>query len=182
MCSCPALGFASCRDKASVNQSRIPLSPGSHCEARLHVLSFAFGARVSQSLSTRRIVNAHHLFTRELVSHKTGQACPRPLRQRLHLIWPRRPHQKQGTIETFARGKPTWGFPKFTSHTMMEPQQQPSSQKLPAGLAGVLNSPDDNRDSAYYSGTDASSKREQLLDFPSPPTFASQHIVPPPIG
>ncbi|KAK0730745.1 hypothetical protein B0H67DRAFT_48769 [Lasiosphaeris hirsuta] len=36
--------------------------------------------------------------------------------------------------------------------------QRPASQKLPAGLAGVLNNPEDNRDSAYYSGTDASSK------------------------
>ncbi|KAI3528071.1 helix-loop-helix DNA-binding domain-containing protein [Colletotrichum abscissum] len=35
--------------------------------------------------------------------------------------------------------------------------QRPASQKLPAGLAGVLN-PDENRDSAYYSSTDASSK------------------------
>ncbi|KAF9876489.1 helix-loop-helix DNA-binding domain-containing protein [Colletotrichum karsti] len=35
--------------------------------------------------------------------------------------------------------------------------QRPASQKLPAGLAGVLN-PDENRDSAYFSSTDASSK------------------------
>ncbi|WQF84871.1 Putative myc-type, basic helix-loop-helix (bHLH) domain-containing protein [Colletotrichum destructivum] len=35
--------------------------------------------------------------------------------------------------------------------------QRPGSQKLPAGLAGVLN-PDENRDSAYFSSTDASSK------------------------
>jgi hypothetical protein len=39
-------------------------------------------------------------------------------------------------------------------------QSRPASQKLPAGLAGVLNPSDDNRDSAYYSSTDASSKRE----------------------
>ena len=38
-------------------------------------------------------------------------------------------------------------------------QSRPASQKFPAGLAGVLNAPDDNRDSAYYSSTDASSKR-----------------------
>lgn len=38
-------------------------------------------------------------------------------------------------------------------------QSRPASQKLPAGLAGVLNPSDDNRDSAYYSSTDASSKR-----------------------
>jgi hypothetical protein len=38
-------------------------------------------------------------------------------------------------------------------------QQRPTSQKFPAGLAGVLNSPEDNRDSAYFSSTDASSKR-----------------------
>ncbi|KAL8296905.1 hypothetical protein RB597_006154 [Gaeumannomyces tritici] len=36
--------------------------------------------------------------------------------------------------------------------------QRTVSQKLPAGLAGVLNRPEDNRDSAYFSGTDASSK------------------------
>lgn len=36
-------------------------------------------------------------------------------------------------------------------------QQRPASQKLPAGLAGVLN-PEENRDSAYFSSTDASSK------------------------
>ncbi|KAF6785178.1 Protein esc1 [Colletotrichum sojae] len=35
--------------------------------------------------------------------------------------------------------------------------QRPASGKLPAGLAGVLN-PDENRDSAYFSSTDASSK------------------------
>ncbi|KAI2628930.1 hypothetical protein GGS21DRAFT_545397 [Xylaria nigripes] len=37
-------------------------------------------------------------------------------------------------------------------------QQRRASQKLPAGLATVLNAPDDHRDSAYYSSTDASSK------------------------
>lgn len=42
-------------------------------------------------------------------------------------------------------------------------QSRPASQKLPAGLAGVLNPSDDNRDSAYYSSTDASSKRESSL-------------------
>lgn len=36
--------------------------------------------------------------------------------------------------------------------------QRPASQKYPAALAGVLNAPEENRDSAYYSGTDASSK------------------------
>jgi len=41
----------------------------------------------------------------------------------------------------------------------MTMEQRPASQKLPAGLAGVLNSPEDNRDSAYFSSTDASSKR-----------------------
>ncbi|KAK6081802.1 hlh transcription factor [Seiridium cupressi] len=34
---------------------------------------------------------------------------------------------------------------------------RPASQKLPTGLAGVLN-PEENRDSAYFSSTDASSK------------------------
>lgn len=38
--------------------------------------------------------------------------------------------------------------------------QRSGSQKLPLGLAGVLNAPEDNRDSAYYSATDASSKRQ----------------------
>ena len=38
-----------------------------------------------------------------------------------------------------------------------------SAQKLPAGLAGVLNTPEGNRDSAYYSSTDASSKRAYSL-------------------
>lgn len=42
---------------------------------------------------------------------------------------------------------------------MATTQPRPASQKLPAGLAGVLNPSDDNRDSAYYSSTDASSKR-----------------------
>lgn len=40
---------------------------------------------------------------------------------------------------------------------MANEQQQHASQKLPAGLAGVLN-PEENRDSAYFSSTDASSK------------------------
>ncbi|KAH9214499.1 hypothetical protein DL95DRAFT_462032 [Leptodontidium sp. 2 PMI_412] len=35
------------------------------------------------------------------------------------------------------------------------------SQKLPAGLAGVLNKPDDHRDSAYYSSKDASNNSTQ---------------------
>ncbi|KAH8675781.1 putative HLH transcription factor [Xylariales sp. PMI_506] len=39
----------------------------------------------------------------------------------------------------------------------MATDHRPASHKLPAGLAGVLN-PEDNRDSAYYSSTDASSK------------------------
>jgi len=41
-------------------------------------------------------------------------------------------------------------------------QQRPGSQKFPAGLAGVLNSPEDNRDSAYFSSADTSSKREHI--------------------
>jgi hypothetical protein len=40
---------------------------------------------------------------------------------------------------------------------MATDQQRPASQKLP--LATVLNSPEEHRDSAYYSSTDASSKR-----------------------
>ncbi|KAL2019467.1 hypothetical protein VTK56DRAFT_9583 [Thermocarpiscus australiensis] len=56
-------------------------------------------------------------------------------------------------------------------------QQRPASQKLPAGLAGVLNSPDDNRDSAYYSCTDASSKHTSAasgLGVLSPPNSGFQ--------
>lgn len=41
---------------------------------------------------------------------------------------------------------------------MAAEQSRPASQKLPAGLATVLNAPEENRDSAYYSSTDASSK------------------------
>ncbi|KAL7628596.1 hypothetical protein AAE478_000111 [Parahypoxylon ruwenzoriense] len=41
---------------------------------------------------------------------------------------------------------------------MAAEQPRPVSQKLPAGLATVLNAPEENRDSAYYSSTDASSK------------------------
>ncbi|KAB5536689.1 hypothetical protein GE09DRAFT_336886 [Coniochaeta sp. 2T2.1] len=37
-------------------------------------------------------------------------------------------------------------------------QPRPASQKLPAGLAGVLNGPEENRDSAYFSSADISSK------------------------
>ncbi|KAI1203895.1 hypothetical protein F5X97DRAFT_4806 [Nemania serpens] len=37
-------------------------------------------------------------------------------------------------------------------------EQRPNPQKLPAGLATVLNAPEEHRDSAYYSSTDASSK------------------------
>lgn len=40
---------------------------------------------------------------------------------------------------------------------MATDHQRPASQKLP--LATVLNSPEEHRDSAYYSSTDASSKR-----------------------
>ncbi|KAI0203856.1 hypothetical protein F4808DRAFT_390350 [Astrocystis sublimbata] len=39
-----------------------------------------------------------------------------------------------------------------------EQHQRPAHQKLPAGLATVLNAPDEHRDSAYFSSTDASSK------------------------
>jgi hypothetical protein len=40
----------------------------------------------------------------------------------------------------------------------MDQQSRPASQKLPAGLAGVLNAPEDNRDSAYFSSTDSKRK------------------------
>ncbi|KAH8167228.1 hypothetical protein CIB48_g1043 [Xylaria polymorpha] len=40
----------------------------------------------------------------------------------------------------------------------IEQQHRPAPQKLPAGLATVLNAPEEHRDSAYYSSTDASSK------------------------
>lgn len=38
--------------------------------------------------------------------------------------------------------------------------QSASQQKLPAGLAGVLNHPEEQRDSAYFSNQDPSSKRK----------------------
>ncbi|KAI7919398.1 hypothetical protein M0657_003516 [Pyricularia oryzae] len=38
---------------------------------------------------------------------------------------------------------------------MTEMDQRPATQKLPAGLAGVLNRPEEKRDSAYYSSTDS---------------------------
>ncbi|KAK4188015.1 hypothetical protein QBC35DRAFT_383610 [Podospora australis] len=56
-------------------------------------------------------------------------------------------------------------------------QHRPASQKFPAGLAGVLNSPDDHRDSAYYSSTDASSKHNSTasgLGVLSPPNSGFQ--------
>ncbi|KAH6723483.1 hypothetical protein BKA61DRAFT_12011 [Leptodontidium sp. MPI-SDFR-AT-0119] len=45
------------------------------------------------------------------------------------------------------------------------------SQKLPAGLAGVLNKPDDHRDSAYYSSKDASSKHNSTQSSNGAPTL-----------
>ncbi|CAN8098682.1 unnamed protein product [Discula destructiva] len=48
---------------------------------------------------------------------------------------------------------------------MATEQYRPASQKLPAGLAGVLNPSDDNRDSAYYSSTDASSKHTSAASY-----------------
>ncbi|KAK4240620.1 hypothetical protein C8A03DRAFT_41834 [Achaetomium macrosporum] len=78
-------------------------------------------------------------------------------------------------------------------------QQRPTSQKFPAGLAGVLNSPEDNRDSAYYSSTDASSKHTSAASGmgvlspphsgfqPSPvdktpsPTTTASHLLPHPL-
>lgn len=41
---------------------------------------------------------------------------------------------------------------------MTEMDQRPATQKLPAGLAGVLNRPEEKRDSAYYSSTDSKRK------------------------
>ncbi|KAF3055948.1 28 kDa ribonucleoprotein, chloroplastic [Daldinia childiae] len=46
---------------------------------------------------------------------------------------------------------------------MAADQSRPVSQKIPAGLATVLNAPEDNRDSAYYSSTDASSKHTSVV-------------------
>jgi len=45
-------------------------------------------------------------------------------------------------------------------------QPRPTSQKPPAGLAGVLNGPERNRDSAYFSSADISSKRKLPLHSP----------------
>lgn len=52
---------------------------------------------------------------------------------------------------------------------------QPASQKLPAGLAGVLNAPSENRDSAYFSSTDASSSKRPWLK----PLSDSALLLPP---
>jgi hypothetical protein len=41
----------------------------------------------------------------------------------------------------------------------MEQPRPVTSQKLPAGLAGVLNGPGESRDSAYFSSVDFASKR-----------------------
>ncbi|ETS87958.1 hypothetical protein PFICI_01786 [Pestalotiopsis fici W106-1] len=41
---------------------------------------------------------------------------------------------------------------------MTTENNRPISHKLPNGMAGVLNHPEETRDSAYFSGTDASSK------------------------
>ncbi|KAL2127337.1 hypothetical protein VTI74DRAFT_10890 [Chaetomium olivicolor] len=78
-------------------------------------------------------------------------------------------------------------------------QQRPSSQKFPAGLAGVLNSPEENRDSAYYSSTDASSKhtsaasgmgvlspahsnyQQSPIDKTPSPTTTTSHLLPQPL-
>ncbi|KAK4197823.1 hypothetical protein QBC40DRAFT_100314 [Triangularia verruculosa] len=57
-------------------------------------------------------------------------------------------------------------------------QQRPASQKFgPAALAGVLNSPEDHRDSAYYSSGDVSSKHNSTgsgLGVLSPPNSGFQ--------
>ncbi|TDZ53538.1 RNA-binding protein CP31B [Colletotrichum trifolii] len=47
--------------------------------------------------------------------------------------------------------------------------QRPASQKLPSGLAGVLN-PEEHRDSAYFSSTDASSKHNSAASNVLSPT------------
>ncbi|KAL2146280.1 hypothetical protein VTI28DRAFT_4576 [Corynascus sepedonium] len=76
-------------------------------------------------------------------------------------------------------------------------QQRPASQKVPAGLACVLNSPEENRDSAYFSSTDASSKHTSAASGvlspphsgfqPSPvdktpsPTTTTSHLLPQPL-
>ncbi|KAL1862879.1 hypothetical protein VTK73DRAFT_6589 [Phialemonium thermophilum] len=57
---------------------------------------------------------------------------------------------------------------------MEQQSQQPTApQKLPAGLAGVLNSPEENRDSAYFSSTDASSKHTSAA------SYAGVHVTSP---
>ncbi|KAL2153958.1 hypothetical protein VTH82DRAFT_2634 [Thermothelomyces myriococcoides] len=79
-------------------------------------------------------------------------------------------------------------------------QQRPASQKVPAGLACVLNSPEENRDSAYFSSTDASSKHTSAASgmgvlspphsgfqpspvdkTPSPTTTTAPHLLPQPL-
>jgi len=56
-----------------------------------------------------------------------------------------------------------------TSITRMNVDHQST---LPQGLAGVLNKPEEQRDSAYYSNMDASSKREH-----SWPTYYSGNLL-----
>ncbi|KAK3395714.1 hypothetical protein B0T20DRAFT_43984 [Sordaria brevicollis] len=46
--------------------------------------------------------------------------------------------------------------------------QRSGSHKVPLGLASMLNSPEDNRDSAYYSATDASSKHTSAASVLTP--------------
>jgi len=80
-----------------------------------------------------------------------------------------------GIHNTVLWGEPT-GHPSSAARENMD-QQRSASQKLPAGLAGVLNLPEDNRDSAYYSGTDASSKHTSAasgLGVLSPPVSGFQ--------
>ncbi|RYP24770.1 hypothetical protein DL765_000316 [Monosporascus sp. GIB2] len=58
---------------------------------------------------------------------------------------------------------------------MATENQTPISQKLPAGLATVLNAPEDRRDSAYYSSTDASSKHTSAASGIGINVYASAH-------
>merc|ERR1711977_379129 len=51
------------------------------------------------------------------------------------------------------------------------------SQKIPAGLAGVLNKPDEHRDSAYYSSKDASSKHNSTQSTNGAPNLVSLELT-----
>ncbi|KAI1369327.1 hypothetical protein F5Y08DRAFT_334738 [Xylaria arbuscula] len=59
-------------------------------------------------------------------------------------------------------------------------EQRSATQKFPAGLAGVLNAPEEHRDSAYYSSTDVSSKHNSTASVGPSIYHAAQDKTPSP--